>query len=324
MSIEIRSSDHALFFRREFSGKDFEASGFRSNDLDYRLPFVEVKGKEWIFNGIKMLYTEANYSRYVALPWKSTGGVVTMHFNLKGTLSQKDLQTGTILEFSNNRHNIFYDRGAEGVMKTEELQAKALIVQFSKDTFFRIAHQGNDAIQRFADAVAADRFTSFSDANLPIDFALHNCINTILNCPFSDSLKALFLFSKSIELLVLQAEAFDRANRNPAFIKCSGDRERILFARDYLLQNMDCPPSLTQLAHMAGINEYKLKRGFKEMFNLTAFQYLSAARLDVALRELQEGKKNLTEIASDLGYASLQHFSNAFKKKFGVSPSGVK
>jgi len=35
-------------------------------------------------------------------------------------------------------------------------------------------------------------------------------------------------------------------------------------------------------------------------------------------------KKTVTEIALELGYSSLQHFSMAFKKKFGVSPNKMK
>ncbi|WP_376779847.1 helix-turn-helix domain-containing protein [Sphingobacterium multivorum] len=75
---------------------------------------------------------------------------------------------------------------------------------------------------------------------------------------------------------------------------------------------------------MAGLNEYKLKRGFKEVFHQTAFSYLSDLRLELAKNQLLEGKKPVTEIAFEMGYCSLQHFSTAFKKKFAVSPSQVK
>jgi AraC-like DNA-binding protein len=41
----------------------------------------------------------------------------------------------------------------------------------------------------------------------------------------------------------------------------------------------------------------------------------------MARRALLQKQKNVTQIAFELGYASLQHFSAAFKKKFGVSPA---
>lgn len=141
----------------------------------------------------------------------------------------------------------------------------------------------------------------------------------------SNDLKRLFLLSKTIELLVLQAESFNNfQNSTSEYIKSDYDKERIVFARDYLVKNIESPPTLVELARIAVINEYKLKRGFKEMFNQTAFSYLSDLRLDLAQNNLLEGKKQATEIAFELGYCSLQHFSNAFKKKFGITPSQIK
>ena len=84
------------------------------------------------------------------------------------------------------------------------------------------------------------------------------------------------------------------------------------------------PPSLSELARIIGINEYKLKRGFKEIFGNTVFGYLSDARLEIAKMDLLENKKTVSEIALELGYSSLPHFSNAFKNKFGVSPAKLK
>ena len=101
-------------------------------------------------------------------------------------------------------------------------------------------------------------------------------------------------------------------------------RERILFARDYLLKNIDYPPTLTELANIAGINVFKLKRGFKETFGQTVFEYLAETRLELAKNDLLHTEKSVTEIAFELGYSSLQHFSGAFKKRFGVAPGGVR
>ena len=83
-------------------------------------------------------------------------------------------------------------------------------------------------------------------------------------------------------------------------------------------------PAGTELSRIAGINEFKLKRGFKEVFGQTVFGYLNDERMDLAKSDLLEKQKSITEIAFELGFSSVQHFSNAFKKKFGVSPRGVK
>lgn len=135
----------------------------------------------------------------------------------------------------------------------------------------------------------------------------------------------MFLFSKAIEILVLQAESYNQLlSPIKIYAKTDYDKERLVYARDYLIQHMEVPPSLTQLARVAGINEYKLKRGFKEMFGTTVFSYLAESRLELAKIDLLEAQKSVTEIAFELGYSSVQHFSAAFKKKFGVAPSQLR
>lgn len=135
----------------------------------------------------------------------------------------------------------------------------------------------------------------------------------------------MFLLSKSIELLVLQAEACNTA-QIPVYryIKTTYDQERIHYAREYVTKRLETPPGSSELSREAGINEYKLKRGFTELFGTTVFGYLSDVRLEMAKKELLESKKTSAEIASDLGYSLVQHFSNAFKKKFGVPPGQIK
>jgi AraC family transcriptional activator of pyochelin receptor len=75
---------------------------------------------------------------------------------------------------------------------------------------------------------------------------------------------------------------------------------------------------------MASINEFKLKKGFKESFSQTVFEYLSDVRLEIGKNDLLEKKKTVSEIPFNLGYSSLQHFSTSFKRKFGVPPNQVR
>jgi AraC-like DNA-binding protein len=155
-----------------------------------------------------------------------------------------------------------------------------------------------------------------------MDSEMHTAAEQIMVCSFEGKMKQLYLQAKVQELLVLVAE---RNSRPPAavYIKNEYDQERILFARDYLLQRITMPPTIPELARISGINEFKLKMGFKELFNNTVYGYLSEERLQIAKKELS-GTKTLTEIAFELGYSSNQHFSMAFRKKFGVSPNKLR
>lgn len=50
------------------------------------------------------------------------------------------------------------------------------------------------------------------------------------------------------------------------------ERDRVLFeVRDYLDSHLDDPPGIVQLARLFGINDFKLKRAFKEAFGTTTW-----------------------------------------------------
>lgn len=83
---------------------------------------------------------------------------------------------------------------------------------------------------------------------------------------------------------------------------------------------MDDPPSLLALARQVGLNDFKLKRGFRQVFGTTAFGYLHDQRMERARQLLEERRFNVTEVACTVGYANPSHFAAAFKRKFGVNP----
>lgn len=319
MGFEFKNNEKA--FTVDFDENDLNAFGFKEDAFKIDIPFGQLTTQQWLFDGIRILYSETNLEKSTEFDWKGNTELVTMHFNLQGKTSLQQHGMNNSFDLSGNQHNLFYGTGAEGKMKWDEPRMKSFMIQFSKETFLAISKDGNESLKQFADKIASGIPAAFSDSNSNISLPLRICINSILNCGFSGGSKRLFLFSKTIELLVLQAESFNTVeNQKSGYIKHDYDKEQIIFARDYLEKNIGSPPSLTDLAKIAGINEYKLKRGFKEVFNQTAFSYLSDLRLETAKNDLLDGKKQATEIAIELGYCSLQHFSNAFKKKFGIPP----
>jgi AraC-like DNA-binding protein len=324
MAFEVKNKEGDSMVNTDFTARDLETAGFRTECMEMALPFGTVKATQWFFDGIKMTHSESVFNHPLVLDWKGDVEMITMCFNLEGKLSIAHNDMPDAFELSSNQHNMFYGKEAEGKMKVEELKMRTFLIQLSKKSFFDIAAEGNDALKRFADQIGAGKSIAFSPSNLNIALNLRHCIGAVLHCKYAEPLKRMFFFSKAIEMLVLQAESFDKSVPLRAlYVKREYDKERILFARDYLVKHLECPPTLTALSRIAGVNEFKLKRGFKELFNMTAFEYLSEVRLEMARTDLLENNKSITEIAFDLGYSSLQHFSNAFKKKFGVSPRKV-
>lgn len=309
------------FFHKGFDGTQLLE---QSQEIDH--PFASGRSHEWYFDGIRMGYYDWHYKKAVDLQWKYDINVelITFQANLKGQVFVGNGSGSNLQLFGNYQHNLFYANAkevSEGVLRSEGLQSSLFFVQFTKEAFLRLTANANGSLNLFCDAVINGRPTLLANSNLAVDATVLNVINSIVNCAYKDGLKKMFLLSKSIELLVLQAEACHTALfPSYRYIKTKYDQERIRYAREYLMGRLETPPGLSELAKIIGINEYKLKRGFKEMFGNTVFGYITNARLEIAKNELLENKKSTAEIASDLGYSSVQHFTNAFKKKFGVSP----
>ena len=160
------------------------------------------------------------------------------------------------------------------------------------------------------------------EKDLFMDVHIRSDLEELTTCDFNKNEKELFARGKLFQLIARIKTLADR-QQNRCYIKSEYDLERILFARDYLVQHMAMPPGIPHLARIAGINELKLKMGFREVFSNTVYGYLSDTRLEKAKKELS-GNKTLTEIAFELGYSSNQHFSMAFKKKFGLPPNKLR
>jgi AraC family transcriptional activator of pyochelin receptor len=313
----------------------FFLNGFDSNKLVERSqkishPNVDGYSNEWYFDGIRMGYSDWHYKKPVELEWNYDISVdlVTFQANLKGSVFMGHETSKASRLFGNYQHNLFYANANdtnEGFLKCERLRTSMFFIQFTKDAFLRLTGDANEALNRFSEDVLNGRPALLSANNLPVDAGMLNLIKNIVNCGYTESLKKMYLLSKCIEFLVLQAEACNTALvPSYVYIKTKYDKECIVYAREYIMNHLEMPPSLSELAKIIGINEYKLKRGFKEIFNNTVFGYLSDARLDIAKNDLLENKKSAADIASALGYSSPQHFSNAFKKKFGISPNKMK
>ena len=144
----------------------------------------------------------------------------------------------------------------------------------------------------------------------------------ILYCPFQGITKKIYLESTVWKLmaLLLEEERKRHQDKDSVFTLKSEDIDRIHYAKEILATQLDNPPSLLDLARQVGLNDYILKRGFREVFGMTAFGYLHQQRMEYARLLLLQEDLNVGQIAKKIGYASQSRFAAAFRKKFGVNP----
>lgn len=195
-------------------------------------------------------------------------------------------------------------------------------LNMSDDFFKQLFTDESDFLKRFRDNIFLQTPSfDFTADMLPAMYAI---INDMKHPPYCGHLKVLYLEAKSIELFLLQVKQLDqRSSGSPIKLK-PADVERLYAVKEYIDGHYDQPCSITGLARMAGINQMKLKNGFKELFHTTVFGYLSDVRMEEAKRLLLDEKLYVAEVADRIGFKHPQHFTTAFRKKFGMLPSALK
>jgi len=326
MPFELKHiATNQVLHESDVSHHDFNSPGLIENVTRIELPFADAVLSHWRFDGIHMIHTDWHYKARSDMAFRNDLDIVQLHFNLRGKVLLNSDQFEKPLDFGHNQHNMLYGNGNAGIITNENLYASQFQIQFTRDSFLQLTENANDTLKRFSEKVLLGKTVLLSEQHLPIDLSIQQAIDAILNCKYQQGLKKMFMLSKAIEILVLQAEAFNCLKlRKKAVARTDYDKDRIHYAREYVLLHIDTPPSLSELARVAGLNEYKLKHGFKEMFRTTVFGYLAEKRLELARDYLSDPNKSVTDIADLLGYSSIQHFSYAFKKKFGHSPREVR
>jgi len=132
----------------------------------------------------------------------------------------------------------------------------------------------------------------------------------------------LYFESRVMELLANQCHLLLEAPVRQSEIR-KADLEKIYHARDIILRDLCSPPSLSELSREVCLNEFKLKKYFRQVFGLSVFALVQEERLKRAKQLIFEGEKNISAIAYELGYAHPQHFQRAFKQRFGVTPGSL-
>ncbi|MFZ1789430.1 MAG: AraC family transcriptional regulator [Saprospiraceae bacterium] len=99
------------------------------------------------------------------------------------------------------------------------------------------------------------------------------------------------------------------------------DYERVKDAKDIIIDNLNNTPTVQKIARKVGLNPTKLQIGFKLMFSKSIKQFAISAKMNQALKLLQNGKMSCGEVADTLGYTNKGHFSKKFKEEFGILPS---
>jgi AraC-like DNA-binding protein len=102
------------------------------------------------------------------------------------------------------------------------------------------------------------------------------------------------------------------------------EREAVGDARALLAARFEDALGLGTLAGEVGLSRFRLCRAFRRITGTTIHSYRDRLRTRTALEALDRGAADLTGLALDLGYSSHSHFTERFRRAFGVTPSEVR
>ena len=98
-------------------------------------------------------------------------------------------------------------------------------------------------------------------------------------------------------------------------------RDLVEAAKLMISRRLEMLPSLTELAGVVGCSPFHLSHAFHSIAGVSLRCYAGRLRARIAADRLAAGASSLTELALDLGYADHSHFTNSFRRVWGVSPS---
>lgn len=154
-----------------------------------------------------------------------------------------------------------------------------------------------------------------------INTSIKLILNQLTTKQTNETLRPIFIKGKIYELLSYYfSNSSENENEACPYIANEETIGKIKRAKKIIIEEMNNPPSLSDLAKEVGLNIKKLKTDFKDFYGVPVFSFLLNYKMELAKNLLQEQQLNVNEISSHLGYSTSSHFISAFKRKHGITP----
>ena len=92
-------------------------------------------------------------------------------------------------------------------------------------------------------------------------------------------------------------------------------------ARQYIGENISKKFSISDICDELGTSKSTLLTSFKKSYGTTVNAYITDAKLEMAVKLLEDGEKTINEIAITVGFSDQSYFSKVFSQRYGIPPS---
>lgn len=133
----------------------------------------------------------------------------------------------------------------------------------------------------------------------------------------------LFLEAKILELMsMFLGEVLELSVLKQSKTRISrSNRESVMEAKRYIDSNIDDAPSYKEIAEYVHVSVSKLSKDFADFIGLPIHTYIIEQRLEKSTLLLAKDNLTISQVASLVGYNKSSNFAEAFRKKYGMTPS---
>lgn len=278
--------------------------GLLERGFNLKEDFANGNSNEIRINDAHIFYNDYELLKTRVLDKEITTPVMQMYFLLAGENKVTD-NNSNLGAISQNRHNVFYRSSFQGQYHLLGNKFENFGIQLTEKFFNRLLDQNSKTLDNILIGIAnKSNDIQLSNENLPITPVMKSIIYDMKNNKRTGHMKRLFLESKIIELFMLQVEQAEFSNNGIVDKYRKEDIDKLYDARTYVEDNVLTEFTLFNLSREIGLNDFKLKKGFKELFGTTVFGYLNELKMNYAKRLLLDEKKTISETSLILGYSA--------------------
>jgi AraC-like DNA-binding protein len=227
--------------------------------------------------------------------------------------------------------NVLHERGfnisyVPFMHQTLRLRAKrryvCVEIHFPIDHLRQLAQFFPD-VENFLQKIENQQPALLNRFNQVADKEIMSVVDDMLYYAYPPEIRKKYLGSKVMEILILTLGKIDLHSLDSPVDLPEKVVEKIYETRELLVGNLKRDYTLHELGALVGLSIYKLKKGFRVIYDLSLSDFLHEARMQKARLLLEETDLPISRIATDTGYSHPFAFSAAFKKYFGYAPSVV-
>lgn len=135
-------------------------------------------------------------------------------------------------------------------------------------------------------------------------------------CGYDMQMKSIFY-----QIMYLLVKDYRLIEVDEVFVRKNKNLNKLSAITSYMKENYTGDLTLEEVAKVFDYSPNYLSRMFQKYAGITFKSYVQSIRLDYAVKDLDDGRYSITEVALKNGFSGSKALARAFRKKYGMLPS---